>query len=344
MKKVVALIIVCAGAAVKAETFMVAVLPDTQMYSMRFPNIFQDQADWLVASRGEWNIQLVITEGDIVQQVNSHEEWQVADRVMGTLDNMIPYIMAVGNHDMGTRNLPSAYGRDTTMFNTYFPVERFSHYDWYGGHAGDDNDNSYVTFMVDDIPILVLSLEFGPSDEHLEWANGVARLHRDHFVIVVTHGYLDNDGYLNGSDPLGVNRYYLTDANDGEYIWENSVSLHPNVHMVLCGHYHSRSAAHCGNRYIGTGVHGNRVHELLSNYQSYMDGQSGFLRLMEFDTELNEVHVMTYSPWHDIWLGGNHEFELIVPLKQYRQEDEHAVNQDSIKDQPVTSRPRIMRW
>jgi len=328
MKKLAGLFLLSLIAPVFAETFSIAVIPDPQTYSKFFPEIFYAQTEWIAESRFDYNTVATINEGDNVHfGVNEPEQWEVASGAMGVLDGVMPYIMTVGNHDMGIYDRPTAYGRDTTMFNEYFPVSRYEKYSWYGGHAENDNDNSYIMFEVDSIRFLVLTLEFGPNDSELQWANDVVANHPDRYVIVVTHAYLDTTGYLLADEPGGVDRYKLADANGGAQIWKKFVSLHSNIHMVLCGHFHSPYADDCGRHYVHVGVNGNEVHEIYSNFQSYMDLESGFLRMMEFDTKKDTVFVWTYSPWLDELLESpTHEFQFSTPLGEYRR----TLNQSQI--------------
>jgi hypothetical protein len=55
---------------------------------------------------------------------------------------------------------------------------------------------------------------------------------------------------------------------------------------MLCGHIHSEA-----RRTDGT------LHTLLANYQDYPNGGNGFLRILHFSPEENEIQVKTYSPW-----------------------------------------------
>ena len=110
---------------------------------------------------------------------------------MRTLDGVVPYSVLPGNHDIGTNG--SANTRDTTLFNTYFPVSDFSGSETFGGvypAEPDKYDNNYHTFHAGGTDWLVLSLEFGPRDHVLDWANEVVASHPNHRVIVVTHDYM----------------------------------------------------------------------------------------------------------------------------------------------------------
>lgn len=44
------------------------------------------------------------------------------------------------------------------------------------------------------------------------------------------------------------------------------------------------------------GVHGNDVHQLLSDYQQNHNGGEGYLRIMTFHPKENRIDVTSYSP------------------------------------------------
>lgn len=70
-----------------AGTWTLAVLPDTQNYSSRFPEVFDRQCDWIVAHRHAHNIRFVAHEGDIVNEqkpVKTYSPWY--DRWLATSD------------------------------------------------------------------------------------------------------------------------------------------------------------------------------------------------------------------------------------------------------------------
>ena len=99
---------------------------------------------------------------------------------------------------------------------------------------------------------------------------------------MVAHGYVDTSGaFVSG------------DAVSGAAVWDDIVKLHSNVVAVLCGHY--------SGEYEGTstGVAGNTVYNLLTDYQDEPDGGDGWLRLYEFYPLQDKVQAVTYSPYLD---------------------------------------------
>ncbi|MFH1022852.1 MAG: metallophosphoesterase [Planctomycetota bacterium] len=278
--------------------FTLVVLPDTQTYTLSAPEIFTAQTRWIRDNKDKWNIAFVAHLGDIVENGPKEDEWQRANESMSLLDGVVPYGIVPGNHDYN-----STSARNTTLYNKYFPVSRFEKQPWYGGHFGENNDNSYQTFRTEGMDFLSLCLELGPRDEVLEWAGGVIARYPRHRVIVITHCYLNFDGTRVRKGHEYHTSTYVRKGNDGEAIWEKLVSQHKNIFLVLSGHMLGPAA-----RLIGEGREGNRVHELFSNYQG---SKKGWLRIMTFLPRENRIDVTTYSPTLDKYLeDGNNKFSL----------------------------------
>lgn len=281
------------------SAFRIAILPDTQNYSMTYPHVFRAQTQWLADNWRRQNIKFVIHEGDIVNN-NNTAQWEAARDAMRILDGVVPYSVTPGNHDMGTNG--SADTRDSTLFNTYFPVSDFSGTSTFGGvYPAEPTkyDNNYHTFSAEGTDWLVLSLEFGPRDPVLDWANQVVSSHPNHRVIVVTHTYMFSDetrhnrpghswnphNYGLASGPGGV--------NDGEEMWQKFVRLHPNITIVLNGHVLNDGQG----RRVTIGDHGNKVYQMLANYQMLVNGGNGYLRLLEIDPANGTLRGISYSPY-----------------------------------------------
>jgi predicted MPP superfamily phosphohydrolase len=190
------------------KPFTLIVLPDTQNYAdvrdkwtqsyFKIPDqrsCFYEQTQWIKDNHQELNIQMVAHVGDIVQH-DDPEEWAIADKAFKTIDHSVPYLLSLGNHDMGCEIRPgNAHSRETKL-NNYFPPSRFERNPLYryGGNLDNRSDNSYLTFEGGEMNFLILSLEFKPRDEALEWAKKVIAAHPKHQCIVVTHAYLMKNG------------------------------------------------------------------------------------------------------------------------------------------------------
>ena len=278
--------------------FTLVVLPDTQNYadtrigyaSRHWGNgdlrdHFFRQTKWIRESKARLNIVMVAHVGDIVQ-TDYRGEWEIASQAFRTLDGVVPYILCLGNHDMGYQPHPTATGKSATsretLFNDYFGPGRFEPFRWYGGHMGTGNENSYCLFRAGGMKFLIISLEFKPRDDVLGWAGAIVRRHRDRRCIVLTHSY------LRGSERIAKDDYAVQ-GNTGQAMWEKFVKEHENIFLVLCGHTNV-------GRLTSQGKHGNEVHQILSDYQSWHNGGDGYLRIMTFVPCEDRIEVRTYSP------------------------------------------------
>ena len=295
-------------AQVTAPDFSVVVLPDTQYYSQSYPQIFNEQTQWIVNNQASYNIQFVIGEGDVVNIAEQPTQWQNADAAIGLLDTAdIPYVLAIGNHDYGNED-PA--GRDTTAFNSYFGPSRYAHYSWYmGGFPSGTNNNFYAEFTVNGKQYLILALEFVPQDATLVWAKSVLDANPDKEIIVVTHSftYTDSTRADQCSNNYGDPSLPSSGNNQGEDVWQKLLINYPNLSLVLNGHFLGNNAA----RRTDLGLNLNLVNEVFANYQNLTNGGEGWMRIMTFRPSLNRIDVTTYSPYLNQYLtDANNQFSL----------------------------------
>src|SRR5512140_155773 len=89
-----------ASAQVNPPDFTVVVLPDPQNETQYLPQVLNSQTQWIVNNRQALNIQMVLTEGDNINDGASTAQLQNLDAAFRLLDNAgIPYLLAIGNHD-----------------------------------------------------------------------------------------------------------------------------------------------------------------------------------------------------------------------------------------------------
>ena len=218
------------------------VLPDTQYYARNYPEIFDAQVQWIASQHDRAGIALVAHEGDIVD-ADEPVQWQRAAASLHVLDGVVPYVLSAGNHDY--RRVGTHIER-TTSINAYFsPAAVGGIVSGAGTYEPGRLENSYVVLSPPGGPWLLLSLEFGPRDAVLAWAESILRRYPSAPAIVLTHAYLDADGsrfdHVARHDQLwNPHRYFREDAsggvNDGEEIWQKLISRNDNIRFVICGH------------------------------------------------------------------------------------------------------------
>ncbi|MDQ3035819.1 MAG: metallophosphoesterase [Myxococcota bacterium] len=294
-------------------SWSVVVLPDTQILARDHPEIFRAQTAWIVQQRELMNTRFALHVGDIVDD-NSPAQWRVAAEALHAMDGHVPYVLAAGNHDYGFAG--SASDR-STLLTHFFPVSTFSSEPSFGGTFQNGMmDNSYSVFETPSEPWLVISLEFGPRDDVLVWANDVIRRHAPMRTILVTHAYLYSDDsrydwYERPDQQWNPHSYGLASlsggVNDGQEMFDSFVRDNDDIELVLSGHVLNDGIARLTSPQQG----GGRVHQLLANFQHQPEGGAGFLRILTFDASGTHITVRTYSPYLDEWkTDPDNQFEL----------------------------------
>lgn len=273
--------------------FSLVVLPDTQIYAMKHPDIFHAQTKWIADNAAALNIKYVLHVGDITND-NVPAQWTVARAAMGRLDAKVPYALCVGNHDIGA----GGTSRDrSTLMGRYFTLDQLKAAPTFGGVYDKEPagvSNSFHTFEAAGKKWLVLALEFAPRDDVLRWAAEVAAAHKDHRAIVITHGYMYPDGLRYDQplrQPYHTSRYRVgRDGNDGQQIWEKLVYPSENIRLVACGHVWT-----VGRRSDANAA-GKTVHQMVVDYQTAPRGGEGYLRVIKFSRDGESADVYDYSP------------------------------------------------
>ena len=310
------------------------VMPDTQNYSKdtRDLPIFSQITNWIKYNRDDYGIQVVLQEGDVVNQnsqstpttgnQSANQQWANAKAAMSVLNGQVPYIMSAGNHDLGTT---SAQNRNT-QFNTYFKAQDNPLVDPAQGGIlkgyqvpGELQNAYYEVHAPDGRNLLIFSLEFWPRQATVIWANQIAALpqYADHTAVLLTHSYLNPDSTLADGTPDG---YPVgVDGNDGKELWNELVKLQPNFEMTLNGHVGGDGVGYLRSG----GSQGTIVHQMVFNTQFETNGGNGWIRVLEFLDDGTTVHVRTYSPFLDLYRtdAANDFFISLSPLPEFAATD-----------------------
>lgn len=295
----------------------IVALPDTQVYSERYPHHFKAQTQWVRQHVKDRNIVAVFHEGDITNR-NTPKQWENAQAAMDELFGQVPVIAAPGNHDMG----PGGNGAThESMMSEYLDASRFAlHPSFAGTMQPGRTENNYSLFETDGQKWIGIALEWAPRDRAVDWADQILKQHQDRLAVIVTHAYMYYDEtkydwdrtqsqswspykYGVAKSPEGIN-----DAGD---LWEKLITKHPNVVMVLSGHVLNDGAGRLSEKT----AFGNTVHQMLANYQMRHEGGDGWLRLIELLPDGKTIQVRTYSPVLDRYnTDPEHQFTLPIVL------------------------------
>jgi hypothetical protein len=287
------------GASIDADAFTLIALPDTQVYSLRYPGLFDAQTSWIAEHTSSLNIRFVMQLGDLVNN-NTEREWERARSSFQLLDGIVPYGIAPGNHDYGPSGDASVR---ETLLNDYFPFEEAAALsEWGGAFETGKLDDTYYLFEAGGRKWIVLLLEWAPRPEVVAWADDVMTSHPDHLGIMVTHAYLYNDNlrYDHTDDREQKFNPYLYSTpggiSDGEELWQNLIRRHHFV-MTISGHTLGDGVGYLES----TTDLGNTCYQMLSNYQMRDLGGEAYLRIIEI-AQSGHVKVDTYSPLYDEFL------------------------------------------
>ncbi|MBI5692040.1 MAG: metallophosphoesterase [Verrucomicrobia bacterium] len=287
--------------------FTIVVIPDTQGYrgagTKATPEstepltnpVFRNHIRWIAENLRSQHIVFVSHVGDIVD-INRADQWQLARECLAPLHGAVPYSLTVGNHDLKSSG-------DATLFQQFFPAERFASFPWYGGsytHARPEqqvsanNVNSFQLFSAGGLDFIHLSLECNAPDDVLAWADSLLRQHAARRALITTHmdlGILEKpkteEGFVR--DPKGRMRWskvHGARGNSPQQLWDKLYSRHANLGFVFSGDQSRVTALTLSQR----GAANQIVHALLSDYTS-----SGPLRLYRFLPSEDQVRVITFD-------------------------------------------------
>jgi PKD repeat protein len=287
--------------ATSGPDFTIVALPDTQYYSSTYPDIYQNQIDWIVNNRTNLNIVYVASLGDITDGGDCQPyQWANATNAMYRLENPattglpdgIPYGMVPGNHD---------HHCGTTLYNTYFGASRFAGHSYYGGNLGGNNQNHYDLLSAGGMDFVIVHMDFNYSEPDVNytaidaWANSVLQSNANRRAIVVSHCILEPDGS------------YDPDRSPSVY---SSLKGNPNLFLMLCGHNY-------GESWRQDSYQSHTITTCLSDYQFDPNGGNGFLRLYQFSPSNNLVRVKTYSPYlNQYQTDANSQFQFSYQMSQ----------------------------
>lgn len=292
-------------------SFTIVVIPDTHAGPTDLNVKFDNHTRWIVDNLDAQRIVFVSHAGDIVNRRPGYgdddnlDPWRLARTYIDRLHDLVPYALAVGNHDMS--------GSNSSRFQEFFPAARFAGFDWYGGcypghpdrpaHESGNNANSYQLFSAEGVNFVFLHLECNAPDNVLEWAGEVLETHTDRLALITTHmdlGPLEapratvtEDGQRRSASwhfinaPKGRMCWHKNHGERGnppQAMWDKLYRHHPNLRLIFSGDQ-SRTQTMTKS---DTGKYGNTVHALMSDYR-------GILRLYRFLPAEQALRVITYD-------------------------------------------------
>lgn len=303
MKQVLMILFVVGFAACnkKMHNAVIVLLPDTQTYAEKYPEVLDAQINYIIQESAKIN--MVLQQGDLTQN-NNDKEWQIIKNAFSKLDNKVPYVLAAGNHDMGSAPGKFADVRNTTLYNQYFPYSHMSTLPGFGGAFENKLENAYYLFQTGKLKWLIITLEFGPRESAIQWAKKIVEQYPDRAVVINTHSYMYSDSTRQGGNDSWRPQVYgvgkdtgEASVHDGEQLWEKLVKKYKNIRWVFSGHVLNTGVG----TLISINEAGFPVYQMLANYQEGVKGSvkggNGWLRIMQMDFRNKMVTIKTYSPY-----------------------------------------------
>lgn len=275
--------------------YSMAIIGDQQVVSIKYPSLLHEMYDWILANKDKYNMQYVMALGDITNNRDNVAEWTLVGQQFERLSGILPMAIARGNHDY------------SAPFNKYIGFDGYTN-DVVGRYEEGKLDNIYKTAKIGKTDYLFLVLDYGPDDNVLEWAGQVTAAHPNHKVIVITHGYMNDDETTTDKyDSTAPSTNY--GVNDGVDMWEKYVRKYENIVLVLSGHIGS------DHTYAtkAVGDHGNIVTQMLINPQGIdIYCPTGMVHMFYFNEEGNEITVDMYSTIKSMYYGKDNRHTFVV--------------------------------
>lgn len=298
----------------ETRDYTLSVLPDLQMLTNHYQEPISTLPEFLLNNVSSMKIGAMLTVGDLTDGITNGRDWDrqynKVSKEFAKLDGKIPYVPVPGNHDYDNE---CKTDHSVSHFNGAFPIEKFSQTPtWGGSFSADSIVNAYYLMEFGGVKYCIFALDFGPSDEVLDWCCDITEQYPDRRVILLTHGFLDGTGDLLRSTSTDAPSVYGWSSNknitvnDADDIWEKWLKKYPNVFMTFSGHVFGDDIV--VREYVGD--NGNVVASFLLNVQGLImnDGLELMLGLFSFDESEQNVYVNFYSTIRNKFLNYQNQF------------------------------------
>lgn len=298
------------------------VIPDMQAMNYWKPANFLSQSEWIAGNAQRLNIKFACYLGDMVESrydtgysnsapEKTRAEWATAQSCIGLLDGKVPYTVILGNHDYDNWAVKN---RNATQFNEFFPYEKYSALDYFGGaYEEGDMSNTYILVRAGDVEYLIFALEYGPRQRVLNWMDRVIGEHPESRVIVTSHCIVNPQGLFvgegSGSSAHTPSRTLSYDptANDGVDMWKKHLKKHSNMFLSFSGHLCTDYVVMREDR----GEAGNLVRSVLVNAQgSIMTSAMNTLLVVRVNERTKQMNFSYYSPEYGMVFNEQSQFTL----------------------------------
>lgn len=258
--------------------FSFAWITDPQYYVESWPDHYVDQVQWIIDNRYRYNIQYTINTGDLIDEWDRDEQWQLADDAQALLDDAgMPNGVLAGNHDVASGN------EEFDNYWKYFGEQRYEDQSYYGG-SYQNNLGHYDLISAGGQDFIIIYMSWDVYLPEVEWMNEVLAQYPDRKAIIAIHRYLKQGGDLDYT---------------GELVQNEIVAQNPNVFAVINGHYFGAAIKVDGFDDDHDGSKERKVYQICTDYQGAAEGGLQYLKMIYFDLENDKVYMNSYSPYLD---------------------------------------------
>ena len=300
------------GDVFETKDYTMAILPDMQCMTNHLQSALDTLSDYIVKNAAAQKTGVVITTGDITDGITNGKDWDrqytKIKKVLDKVKTAAPYIAVPGNHDYDNE---CKTDHSVTHFDGAIPVSELSGWEcWGGSFSASSAVNAYYLFEFCGVKYVIFALDFGPSDDVLEWCCDITERYPDRRVIAVTHGYLTGDGRPNsyGLDVAPTNYGWngKTSVNNADGMWDKWLKKYPNIFMTISGHVTTEDIL----LYEQTGENGNVVAHFCINGQSLLmnNAVEAMLGLFNFDERNQLIYINYLSTIHDKLFNVQNQF------------------------------------
>ena len=295
-------------AIISKKSEYIVLIPDIQNYITGSTNnkYLEIMLNWIKNfDASGFHVKAILQMGDITN-FNTKQEWMTAQKLFSNLDNKIDYIFCTGNHDYGDNGTTN---NRTTHFNEYFSYANNKSY--ITSFEKQDFTNSCFNVSIHNKTFQIFSLEFGPRNKVLMWADSITKANPTKSNMLLTHAYLykNNERYDYSKFKYSqiVSPYSFANSfpnfgkekvNDGEEIWRKLIYSNHNFKFVFCGHITKPD-------YIGKLESKNQNNEdvlqMLIDTQDLPNGGNGWIQILEFFDDEKTVGIKTFTTLFNSW-------------------------------------------
>lgn len=268
----------------------IIVLGDLQEYTNNYNNFlyYKRTLEWIYSQKQHGlNIKCILQVGDITSN-NTNEQFKIFYDVTKKVAYEIPFISCIGNHDYTWGKNSKILDRNSTLFSkyAYFPL-----LDEYIIEQFEENkiDNVIYRNYIYSDPYYILSLEFGPRKEVIEWANKIVSSNKTYNFILLTHEFLTSKGERIDNKSSAEEQIINSTYSTPEEIWNKLIYENDNISFVLCGHNGFSSYLMSENKL------GRAIPQILFNLQYLKNGGNGLIQVYQFPQKSDSVNVFIYN-------------------------------------------------